>query len=243
LAAVDTAARQPGVGVISNSWGHNGEFAGQADQDFHCALTTAVCVAASGDDGHPGMYPAYNPSVLAVGGTTLDLDPSGAVRSETAWSGSGGGISSSVALPAYQQGLGQNGTPLPRRTIPDVSYDGDPATGVAVYSSTKVDRESGWFQMGGTSAGTPQWAAVVAVANQLRNAAGKSDLVAVRGSARPVHEAVYSAMRNRPASLADVLSGSNGMCGAECTAGSGFDATTGLGSPRRGIDQALATSP
>jgi hypothetical protein len=189
------------------------------------------------------MYPAYNPAVLAVGGTTLTLDPAGAVRSETAWSGSGGGVSTMVPLPGYQQGLAQNGIPLPRRTIPDVSYDGDPATGVAVYSSTRVDKEAGWFQMGGTSVGAPQWAGIVAVANQLRGAAGKPDLVAVRGRSRPVHEAVYGVLRTNPTSLADILSGSNGTCGAECTAGTGFDGTTGLGSPRRGIDQALAATP
>lgn len=236
LAAVDHAARQPGVTVISNSWGRAGEYVGQSAQDHHCALTTAVCIVATGDDGNPGGYPAYNPYVLAVGGTTQRLSPDGAVLSETAWSGSGGGVSTSVGRPAYQAG-----SAFPRRTIPDVSYNADPATGVAVYSSTPVDRQSGWFQMGGTSAGAPQWAGIVAVANGLRAPQGKAPLVATRSGGFPLHTALYGTAAG--GSFFDVLAGSNGTCGSVCTAGSGFDAVTGLGSPRRGIDQVLAAAP
>ncbi|MDQ1633075.1 MAG: hypothetical protein QOC80_3047 [Frankiaceae bacterium] len=239
LVAVDYAARQPGVTVISNSWGTSAEFAGQSAQDAHCALTTAVCVQATGDDGNPGGYPAYNPAVLAVGGTTLTLAADGTPTSEVGWSGSGGGVSTLVPRPTYQ-----SSSPFPRRSIPDVSYDGDPATGVAVFSSTKVDKESGWFQMGGTSAGTPQWSGIVAVANGLRASNGKAPLVAVRAGGHPLHQALYGEVtRFAPPTLFDVISGSNGTCGAICSAQPSLDAVTGLGSPRRGIDVALSTAP
>ena len=57
-----------------------------------------------------------------------------------------------------------------KRTSPDVAYDADPATGVAVYDSTN----GGWLTVGGTSAGAPQWAALVAIANQGRAQAGSA---------------------------------------------------------------------
>ena len=50
-------------------------------------------VAASGDDGSPGTYPAYSPNVLAVGGTSLTTNSGGSYEVEYGWNGSGGGQS------------------------------------------------------------------------------------------------------------------------------------------------------
>jgi len=226
LTALTYAAKQTGVTVLSNSYGTT-EFSTQAQQDYRCKLTTAVCVFSSGDNGNPGLYPATNPWALAVGGTSLGLDSAGAVTSEVAWSGSGGGVSLYAAKPSYQAA-----SSAPRRTIPDVSYDADPATGFPVFSSTTYQSQSGWFQMGGTSAGAPQWSGVLAAANQLRKAAGKAPLVATNSAgAAPLHAALYSS-----GSLADITSGSNGSCGAVCSASPGYDTVTGLGSPRSGLD-------
>jgi subtilase family serine protease len=125
-----------------------------------------VCVFASGDTGNPPAYPATGPWALGVGGTSLTLDPTGAALAETAWSGSGGGVSLYTPKPAWQAAA----TTAVRRTAPDVSYAGDPATGFAVYSSTPYLGQSGWFQMGGTSAGAPQWAGILAASNSLRAA-------------------------------------------------------------------------
>lgn len=234
LAAVTWAASQPGVSVVSASWG-GAEFAQQTAQDYRCRLTTAVCVVASGDRGNPGTYPATNPWALAVGGTTLALDAAGTLQSETAWSGSGGGVSLYEPKPGYQAGV----TAATRRTGPDVAYAADPATGFAVYSSTLYDRQSGWFQMGGTSAGAPQWAGVLATANGLRRGVGKGPLTATNAAGEtPLHDALYRAV-----ALRDVTSGSNGTCGALCTAGAGYDAVTGLGSPPRGLDVLLRDVP
>ena len=59
-----------------------------------------------------------------------------------------------------------------KRSAPDVAYVADPATGVAVYDSFAMGNLSGWFQLGGTSVGAPQWAALVAIADQGRALAG-----------------------------------------------------------------------
>ena len=67
--------------------------------------TGVTFVASTGDNGSPGEYPAYSPNVLAVGGTTLTLNSQNNISSETAWSGSGGGISSEEPQPSYQFGV------------------------------------------------------------------------------------------------------------------------------------------
>ncbi len=167
LAAIDYAGQQPGVVAISNSWGA-GEFSSEGLYDGHCSLSHAICTFASGDSGNPGLWPAFARNALAVGGTTLNLDSSGTPMSESAWSGSGGGLSKFEAKPSYQNAV--NGQT--KRGIPDVSYNANPSTGVAVYDSFTYNGQSGWFQVGGTSAGAPQWAAIIAATDQLRGAAG-----------------------------------------------------------------------
>ena len=235
LIAVSYAAKQPGVTVVSGSWG-TAEYGRQVDQDYRCKLATGVCVFSSGDYGNPGGYPATNRYALAVGGTTLGLDAGGAVTSEVAWSGSGGGISAYSPKPAFQNAV----TSAPRRTSPDVSYAGDPATGFPVYSSTPYQGQSGWFQMGGTSAGAPQWAGILAAGNGLRKSVSKGPLVAYTSTgASSLHNALYASA----ARLGDIVSGTNGTCGGLCTAAPGYDAVTGLGSPRQGLDLVLRDAP
>src|SRR5262249_6416125 len=79
FAAVDYAARQPGVVAVSMSWGGS-EFSGETSFDSHFATPSGhpgvVFIASSGDDGAPVSYPAASPRVLAVGGTTLSLSGS-----------------------------------------------------------------------------------------------------------------------------------------------------------------------
>jgi subtilase family serine protease len=236
FAGIDYAA-QHGASVISNSWGTS-EFNGETGYDASCNLPAAVCTFASGDAGNPGLYAAYNPGVIAVGGTTLSLSATGAVVGEAGWSGSGGGVSQYESAPAYQTTYKGGAYPFARRAIPDVSYDADPGTGFAVYDSVAYNSQSGWFQLGGTSAGAPQWAAIVAVADQERAAAGKGRLSAAGLQA---NAALYSLAGS--GSMFDVAYGSNGTCGDVCTAAAGYDAVTGIGSPRAGIDVALAARP
>lgn len=219
--------------VISNSWSFGGEFAGEASDDRYCQLNAAVCTFATGDSGHPGGYPAYNPAVIAVGGTTLNLTASGAVQSETAWNGSGGGVSKYEPRPAFQD----NEDPYAGRGVPDVSFDADPNTGVAVDSAVF----GGWVEVGGTSVAAPAWAAILAAADQLRRADGKAALTSAGYEAQQALYGLATGRNDQP--LYDITTGSNGTCGAVCAAGPGYDFVTGLGSPRSGIDTALAAAP
>jgi hypothetical protein len=221
LAAVDYARSQPGVAAVSMSWG-GGEFFGESSLDSHFTTPAGhsgvVFVAATGDDGGAGgaQWPSVSPNVLAVGGTTLNVsDASGTYQGESGWSGSTGSISALVSEPAYQLGAQSTGA----RTTPDVAFNADPNTGYAVYSSVPYFGIQGWFQVGGTSAGAPQWAGLVAIADQGRVLAG--------GAALDGANDLLPALYNLPNDFNDVTTGSN----AVASAGPGYDLVTGLGSP------------
>jgi subtilase family serine protease len=220
---VTTAAGLAGVSVVSMSWGSS-EYGGENffDDDFttpsgHQGVTF---VAATGDNGSPGYYPAYSPNVVAAGGTTLNLAANGSYISETAWSGSGGGISSFENEPVYQQGVQSTG----KRTVPDVSFDANPSTGVAVYNSYNGTSADPWEQIGGTSVAAPCWAGLIAIANQGRVDAGGTTL----DGASQTLPALYSLS---PGDYNDITSGSNGGFSAHA----GYDETTGLGSPKANL--------
>ena len=226
-----TTAEAARPAAVSMSWGISGEFSDETYYDHFCAVTSTVCVVSSGDNGHPGNYPAYNPSVIAVGGTTLTLAGDGSVTSETAWGGSGGGQSWVEPEPAAQRRVQHSGA----REIPDVSFDADPNTGVAVYDSVLFEGQRGWWQVGGTSLGAPSWSAIMADTDQLRAARAQPPLTAARDGAQQALYALPSGY------LAPITTGAqNGFCPVGCTPGPGYDEITGLGSPRPGIDTALA---
>ena len=186
--AVSYASRQAGVSVVSMSWGTN-EFWGQWSYDSlfttpagHAGVTY---VAASGDSGawNGPSYPSVSPNVLAVGGTTLALSGS-SYSSESGWSGSTGGFSGLDSnwqfyevQPSYQNAaLAAVGLSYGVRTTPDVSFNADPSSGVAVYDSVGYGGQTGWFQLGGTSAAAPAWAGLIAIADQGLATGGKGPL-------------------------------------------------------------------
>jgi subtilisin-like proprotein convertase family protein len=174
LTAVDYAKAQTGVSVVSMSWG-GGEFNGETslDSTFTSPASHGVTfVASAGDNGIPGGYPAFSSRVLAVGGTSLSLSASGAYAGESAWSDSGGGVSQYEAKPSYQSGEKLSST---MRTAPDVSFDANPASGVAVYDSYGASGGA-WIQVGGTSLSAPSWAALIAIADQGRALVGQGSL-------------------------------------------------------------------
>ena len=233
--AVHDTTNKPSV--ISISWGGpESSWTQQSltalDEAFQAAATLGVTVCvASGDngssDGASGDnvdFPASSPHALACGGTSLTA--SGAqIASETVWNdgaqggAGGGGVSTVFALPTFQQGLsatmtGGASTPLAMRGVPDVAGDADPQTGYQI----RIDGQD--TVIGGTSAVAPLWSALIALINQ------------AKGS--PVgypHAQLYA----DPSAFNDITQGNNG----DFQATPGWDACTGLGSPRGAAIAAL----
>ena len=217
LGAVDYAVSQ-GAGQVSMSWG-GGEYAGVSSLDTHFNHPGVTFLASSGDSGAGVDYPAVSPYVTAVGGTSVSLDSAGNKLSETTWSGSGGGVSADVSRPSYQAGFND----ASGRGVPDVAYDADPNSGVYVREN------GGWYGVGGTSAGAPQWAGLAALINQGRQAAGLPALGS--GLAYGTNTALYNlaggtSYTNAPGAFTDITTGSNGNAATV-----GYDTATGLGSP------------
>jgi hypothetical protein len=104
------------------------------------------------------------------------------------------------------------------RTAPDVSYDADPNTGFYVYTTVGGN---GWSVIGGTSAGAPQWSALVALADQWRALAYGVGSLDGPNQTLP---ALYSDYMSQD--YIDITAGYNGYY-----AGPGYDLVTGLGSP------------
>lgn len=236
--AVHDTVRKPSV--ISISWGGpESSWTAQSltafDQAFQDAglLGVTVCCA-SGDGGSAdGVtdgaahvdFPASSPHVLACGGTRLESSKN-KITKEVVWDqgagngASGGGVSETFPLPAYQASanvpVSVNPSHFKGRGVPDISGDADPATGYQI----RVDGRSAVF--GGTSTVAPLWAALIALINQqLRQPVGF------------LNTALYAAAAKK--ALHDITSGNNGAY----TAGPGWDACTGLGSPD---GQALLTA-
>ncbi len=197
--SVDFARHQPGVSVVSMSFGSpsTSNFSPYdsifSTPEGHNGVTF---VAASGDEGVP-LYPSTSPNVLSIGGTTLRMNGNGAIASEVAWSGSGGSMTGHSAL---------------------VAYNADPATGFALYNS--FNAANPWKTIGGTSAGAPQWAALIAVANEGRALHGDRLL----GEGNSI-SSIISALPQ--SDFHDIVSGSNKIASSSA----GFDLVTGRGSP------------
>ena len=223
-AAVSYARSVAGVSVVSMSWGSL-EFATELQYDINFTTPAnhagVVFAAAAGNSGSPGMYPGYSPNTLTVGGTTLGLDGLGNITAEHAWNNGGGGISLYEPQPSFQNGfVTQSAT---QRTAPDVSFEADPSTGVPVYDSFNNGAVTPWVKVAGTSFATPSWGALVAIADQGRNLAGKPVLDG------PTLMSMLYAM---PASnFNDITIGGSGGATPQ-SATPGYDLVTGRGSPK-----------
>ena len=142
--AVDTAVSL-GAKFVSNSYGVPGEAPDELGFDHYYDHPGVAVTASTGDAGNVTNWPATNPNVVAVGGTTLTSDSSPRGWSESAWADGGSGCSPYEPKPDFQQGLSTN---CDNRAIADISADADPNTGLAVFDTLG---EGGWLQVGGTS--------------------------------------------------------------------------------------------
>lgn len=234
LGAVTVAKGYAAVHVVTMSWGA-GEFSSESLYDSYFNKTGVMFVASSGDSGSP-LWPGASPNVVGAGGTmqTQLVTNGTCVMSsgrECAWNdqylgytySSGGGLSSYEPQPSYQSGFGISSSG--RRGIPDVAYYADINPGVAVYDTTSDNGQTGWFAVGGTSAASPQWAALFALADQLRSRFGLAPLPGGYQSPYPLYSVAHASYG---ATFNDVRQGCNttGACAA-----SGYDLVTGIGSP------------
>ena len=212
--------------VVSTSWGAcEVAFSAASQQTDDNIFANANAIgqswfAASGDSGSRDCNnilgvdnPANSPHVIGVGGTrpacssglTSSNPACGGYGSESAWSGSGGGVSQVFARPAFQSGCGvPAGT---RRLVPDVALEADTSPG------NYVAQNGSWWIVGGTSDAAPQWAGLAA------------ELAQQRGGPLGNPGALLYGLCGT-AALHDVTSGSNG----DYSAGVGYDLVTGLGS-------------
>ena len=272
LYAAEQTAVALGANEVSNSWGGKEPNVDSAAFDHPGVVITA----SAGDEGYldwltgkpaeAAQYPASSPHVIAVGGTHLALNAeTGAWEGETVWNdggangptlegsgAAGGGCSASFGATSWQQSVpdfssvGCPGT----RAVADIAADADPWTGVAVYDSTETEGEKGWAMIGGTSVASPIIASAFALAGGAHGVAYPS-------------RTLYESLQSDPASLHDVVSGSNGECHkrtskktasctaaeeaqtcagqAICLAGPGYDGPSGVGTPA-GIDAFLPLS-
>jgi hypothetical protein len=237
LNAVSYAASQPGVVAVSMSWGGN-EFYGENSYDSTFRTPSGhvggsglaggvTFVASSGDSGawFGPEYPSISPNVLAVGGSTLNLNSNNTYKSESGWSLSGGGYSGVEAEPSYQQSAQYSGA----RTGPDVAYDADPNTGFLVRDTVGLQKgQSGWWVAGGTSAGAPQWAGILALSDQARAQNGLGSLGGAQASVYALPHADFH----------QITTGFNGYSANPAydsyygiVSGSGYNFVTGLGTP------------
>jgi len=215
--------------VISISWGSaESTWTTQAMTAFDSAAQDAAALgvtilAAAGDNGSSdGVtdganhvdFPASSPNILACGGTTLESS-NGEITSETVWNdgsqggATGGGFSNVFPLPSWQASDDITPPTGSGRGVPDVAGDADPDTGYTVL----VDGES--LVIGGTSAVAPLWSGLIALLNE---SLGKPV-----GFLQPT---IYALAASSDA-FNDITSGSNGAF----SAGPGWDACSGLGSP------------
>ncbi|MFI5252251.1 MAG: protease pro-enzyme activation domain-containing protein [Bacteroidota bacterium] len=225
---------------ISISWGaYEGAFStsirnGENTAYMQMAAQGQSIYAGSGDTGDQALNgydtngnptytfgvndPASQPYVVAVGGTMLIINPLNSLySSEIAWSGSGGGISTSWSLPNYQtanvsSGSGGSAT---NRNVPDVSLNS--STAYSIYYAQNGN--PGWELVNGTSCAGPLWAAYTALVNQHR-----ASYIGPIGFPNPMLYYIGNT-QNYNSDFHDITTGNNGTYAAV----KGYDNVTGWG--------------
>jgi subtilase family serine protease len=213
------------AGYISNSWGGTEASSDTSLDSEYFSHPGDVITASAGDSDYGVSYPAASPDVVSVGGTSLSTASNTRGWTESVWNdgggeGTGSGCSAYEPQPAWQTALGLSG--CAKRVDNDTAADADPDTGLAVYDTSNGN--GGWNEVGGTSASSPMLAAMYALAGNAGNT--------------PADD-IYTHTSN----FYDITSGSNGSCTPAylCTAETGYDGPTGIGTPN-GIAGLVSTA-
>ena len=198
-----------------------GEFGDETSYDSHFTTpgghTGSPSWRPPATTARPASYPAYSPNVVAVGGTTLTLSGD-SLRSETGWSGSGGG-ESTRANPSRASKTACRARGC--RQTPDVAFVADPDYRRGRLRLLRSRQFRPWFEVGGTSLSAPCWGGLIAIADQLRVSAGRG---------RPWMEArrPWPPSTRCPQAISTTLPAA---ATAAYSAGPGYDMVTGIGSP------------
>ena len=192
--------------------------------------------------GVGGTYLCTNPTAGTNDPRTITAGPPGKcaanpTQAEVGWTFSGGGFSHVFSKPSYQNTLPAGSTPIDgMRGVPDIGLQASSGTGALVFISLPPDGLSGlrcgtapcstgWFDIGGTSLSCPQWAALVAMADQLHGSG--------LGLINPKLYSLASNPATYAANFFDVTTGKNQadptVPGYPAT--KGWDPITGLGTP------------
>lgn len=218
LATGANTAASLGATVISNSYGTS-EWSGETSWDSYYNHPGIAVTASSGDSGYGSMYPAASTSVIAVGGTTLNIYTDNTYANESVWNGTGSGCSTYEGVSSWQNTVSNwsQTNCINKRAITDVSAVADPNTGAAIYNSTPYNGQTGWWQLGGTSLASPLIASIYALTGGIPTGMNASSIP-------------YSSFN--PENSHDIVNGSNGTCGTiMCNAIVGYDGPSGLGTP------------
>jgi len=249
---LDRVVDDNAVSIVSNSYGNP-----EADEDADdiAATTQAFLQGAmqgitfffsSGDDGDEldstgtiqADYPASNPWITAVGGTSTGIGPSDELLFQTGWGtqkyslsadgsswtadgflyGSGGGFSSVFDRPDYQRKLVRPTSP-PGRAVPDVALDGDPTTGMLIGETQQFPSGPayGEYRIGGTSLSSPLMAGFQALTLER---AGRR-----QGFLNP---SIYRAAKNRPQLFLDVARPAPAAGNVRADYANGLDPSAGV---------------
>ncbi|MHB1556457.1 MAG: putative Ig domain-containing protein [Isosphaeraceae bacterium] len=188
--ALQTARSIPGVSIVSMSLTFFRENypASQVqnetslDSVFQSPAGHPMTFFAAAGDANPNKpligygvsYPAVSPEVVGVGYTHMTLNAQGGYGSEAVVAASGGGASVQQPQPGYQAATAQAGETM--RTLPDVTFNGAPLTGVVTYNSFNESTGNPFGLGDGTSIATPSWAALMAIIDQGLALTGQSPL-------------------------------------------------------------------
>ncbi len=209
-----TASNTAHVVAISNSYGVSGDYPATLAPAYDNAAKKGIAVTASaGDNGYGVLFPASATNVIGVGGTTLAVDDNGVRSGETVWAGTGSGCSKYNSAPTWQT---ISGNPCAgKKAVSDLSAVADPNSGLAIY--TTYNNITGYWVFGGTSLSSP----IIAAFYATRGGYNASNLAGqVAWAAGTPYFDVTSGKNTTRSCSPTVL----------CTAGTGWDGPTGLGS-------------
>jgi subtilase family serine protease len=193
--------------------------------------------------GVGGTYLCTNPTAATTDPRTITPGPpakcvANPLQAEVGWTFSGGGFSHVFSRPTYQNTLPSGSTAIgAMRGVPDVGFQASAGSGALVFISLPPDGltsnvicngvpcSTGWFDIGGTSLSCPQWAGIVAIADQMHGGG--------LGLINPTLYDIGASPSHYASDFFDVTTGKNqtdpSIPGYPAT--TGWDPVTGLGTP------------